>query len=142
MKINKIILDQEFKSKDEVFQFLDQQMQELSIVDAQNTYYNALLEREEQSSTGLVDGFAIPHGKSSKIKDAAIVYIRNNTGIEWNSLDGSLITDIFALAIPDNGQSNHLDTLIAISTQLMDAQICKKLRDTSDINEIEKIFNK
>lgn len=115
-------------------------MLEIGIIEDKGTYLEALLERESQSSTGLVDGFAIPHGKSNNIKDAAVIYIRNQEGIEWNSLDGSLITDIFALAIPLQAQGNHLDTLIAISTQLMDPSICQRLRNASIEEEINEIF--
>lgn len=140
MKINDIILNQEFSTQQEVFDFLGKKMEELGVVNQADDYVQALKNREEQSTTGLVDGFAIPHGKSSLIQDAAIVYIRNRQGIEWNSLDGSLITDIFALAIPENSDSNHLDSLIAISTQLMDSDVCQKLRDTQDVDMIRGIF--
>lgn len=140
MKLDKIYLDQNFGSKEEVFNFLNDVMMEIGIVDDGNTYIEALKTREAQSSTGLVDGFAIPHGKSENIKDAAVIYIRNQNGIEWGSLDGSLITDIFALAIPDGNNGDHLDTLIAISTQLMNPDICQRLRNASSPDEITSIF--
>lgn len=140
MKIDKIYLNQNFTTQEEVFRFLSEELKQIGIVDESETYFKALNKREAESTTGLVDGFAIPHGKSEDIKDAAIIYIRNQQGIEWNSLDGSLITDIFALAIPAKGDSNHLDSLIAISTQLMDSKICAKLRATQDENEISAIF--
>lgn len=140
MKIDKIYLNQSFQSQEEVFSFLDSVMLEIGIIENKGTYLEALHERESQSTTGLVDGFAIPHGKSNNIKDAAVIYIRNQEGIEWNSLDGSAITDIFALAIPLQAQGNHLDTLIAISTQLMDPSICQRLRNASLEEEINEIF--
>ncbi len=140
MKIDKIFLDLTFNSKDEVFHFLSEQMKESGIVEQTQDYYDALLKREAESTTGLVDGFAIPHGKSTNIKDAAIIYIRNTKGIDWNSLDGSLVTDIFALAIPENGAANHLDTLIAISTKLMDQEVCRQLRKAENEEQVKSIF--
>lgn len=140
MKINQIYLNQNLDTQEEVFEFLSQAMCELKIVDNPMAYLNALHERESQSSTGLVDGFAIPHGKSNEIKQAAVIYLRNSKGIEWKSLDGSLITDIFALAIPSFSESEQLDTLIALSTQLMDPEVCQRLRLTEDEEEILNIF--
>lgn len=138
MKINKIILDQNLNNQEEMFEFLSEQMEELGIVEDRKDYLKALHVREEESTTGLVDGFAIPHGKSSHIKESAIIYVRNKKGIEWNSLDGSLITDIFSLAIPESG--NHLDDLIAISSSLMNPDVCLKLRQTNSEDEIKDIF--
>lgn len=140
MNINKIFLDQTFTTQDEVFQFLSKEMKTLGIVDEEQVYLDAVRHREEESTTGLVNGFAIPHGKSAGIKDAAVLYIRNQNGIEWNSLDGSLITDIFALAIPESAVQGHLDTLISISTKLMDDELCNQLRSCEDEAEIEAIF--
>lgn len=140
MNIDRIFLAQEFNNKDEVFQFLAKQLQELGIVADSKMYIDALYEREAQGSTGLVDGFAIPHGKSENINDAAIIYIRNQKALEWESLDGNPITDIFALAIPENGNHNHLDSLIAISTKLMDPNVCQQLRASQNEEEIKNIF--
>lgn len=141
MNINKVYLDKEFTTKEEVFQFLAEQMQSLGIVDNPDCYVSAVQEREKEGTTGLVNGFAIPHGKSKDIKEAAVLYVRNRNGIEWDSLDGSLITDIFALAIPETATQHHLDSLIAISTNLMDDAICNSLRATQDEDAIRAIFD-
>lgn len=140
MNINKIYLDQTFTTQEEVFEFLSKEMKALGIVDEEQIYLDAVRRREGESTTGLVNGFAIPHGKSAGIKDAAVLYIRNQSGIEWNSLDGSLITDIFALAIPEHAGQEHLDTLIAISTKLMDDELCVQLRCSDHEAAIEAIF--
>lgn len=140
MKINKIFLNQEFKTKDDVFNFLGKVAQEIGIVDDKEDYLKALEEREAQISTGLVNGFALPHGKSEFIKRPAVIYIKNQTGIEWGSLDESLTTDIFALAIPTLGDSSHLDVLIKISTQLVDEEVCEKLKQCENEKEIQNLF--
>lgn len=139
MKINKVILNQNLKSQTEVFKFVADALLEDGLIDDANKYVASLEEREQQGTTGMIDGIAIPHGKSEAVKDSAVVYIRNNTGIEWNSLDGSLITDIFALAIPAEGEA-HLDSLIAISTNLMEPEQCAKLRSLDDEEAIKNIF--
>lgn len=140
MKIDKIFLDKDFKTKKEVFLFLGEVLQSIEVVDNKDVYIQAIYEREEVISTGLMNGFALPHGKNQLIKRPAVIYLRNHTGIEWGSLDESLITDIFALAIPTEGATNHLDSLIEISTQLVDDDVCEKLRLSNNEEEIQRIF--
>lgn len=70
----------------------------------------------------------------------AVVYVRNKTGVEWETLDDTLVTDIFALAIPQDGSDEHLDNLIAISTSLMDEEICERLRAAGNEEEVREIF--
>ncbi len=140
MNIEKIFLNQQFQNQKEVFQFLGTEMKMLAVVSDEKKFISAVEERESQSTTGLVNGFAIPHGKSSSIEKAMVIYIRNEQGIEWNSLDGSLVTDIFALAIPEAASEEHLNTLISISTNLMDDSVCERLRKTNSEDEIRAIF--
>lgn len=139
MEINKIVLDQNLGSQAEAFKVVANAFLEAGIIDDVDAYIAALEKREAEGTTGLIDGFAIPHGKAPTVKDGGVVYVRNNSGIEWNSLDGSPITDIFGLAIPDNGGS-HLDTLVAISTKLMDPEVCASLRAANNEDEINEIF--
>ena len=139
MKINKVVLNQEISSQKEAFTKIAQFFLEEGIIKDVDSYIAALETREAQGTTGLVDGFAIPHGKDASVVSAGVVYIRNKQGIEWNSLDGSLVTDIFALAIPET-DGNHLDTLIAISSNLMEETQCAKLRLLNDEEAIKVIF--
>lgn len=140
MKIDRVVLNTEFSKKEEALSFISGQMEELGVVERKEDFLEALHEREAQGTTGLTDGFAIPHGKALKVKSAAVVYVRNANGIEWETLDESLVTDIFALAIPQDGSDEHLDNLIAISTSLMDEEVCERLRAVENEEEIKAIF--
>lgn len=140
MKIDRVVLNTEFSKKEEALSFISGQMEELGVVERKEDFLEALHEREAQGTTGLTDGFAIPHGKALKVKSAAVVYVRNANGIEWETLDESLVTDIFALAIPQDGSDEHLDNLIAISTSLMDEEVFERLRAVENEEEIKAIF--
>lgn len=140
MKIDRVLLNTEFSKKEEVLSFISSQMEELGVVERKEDFLKALHEREAQGTTGLTDGFAIPHGKAVKVKSAAVVYVRNTNEIQWETLDGSQVKDIFALAIPQDGSDEHLDNLIAISTSLMDEDVCARLRETESEEEIKAIF--
>lgn len=140
MKLDRVLLNTECSNKEEVLLYISTQMEELGIVDKREDFLKALHERESQGMTGLTDGFAIPHGKDAMVKAAAVVYVRNRAGVEWETLDGTKVTDIFALAIPQDGSDEHLDNLIAISTSLMDEDVCTKLRAAGNEEEVRKIF--
>lgn len=140
MKIDRVLLNTEFSKKEEVLSFISSQMEELGVVERKEDFLEALHEREAQGTTGLTDGFAIPHGKAVKVKSAAVVYVRNTNEIQWETLDGSQVKDIFALAIPQDGSDEHLDNLIAISTSLMDEDVCARLRETESEEEVKAIF--
>ena len=140
MRLNRVVLDTTFSDKEEALEFISLQMEELGIVEKKEHFLEALKERESLGATGLTDGFAIPHGKDARIRDAAVVYVRNAGGIAWETLDDSLVTDMFALAIPEDGSNAHLDDLIAISTSLMDEEVCEKLRAAKNEDEVKNIF--
>lgn len=140
MKLDRVLLNTELETKEEVLSYISAQMEEIGIVDRREDFLEALHERETQGMTGLTDGFAIPHGKDARVKAAAVVYVRNKTGVEWETLDETLVTDIFALAIPQDGSNEHLDNLIAISTSLMDEEICERLRAAGNEEEVRGIF--
>lgn len=140
MKIDRVLLNTEFSKKEEVLSFISSQMEELGVVERKEDFLEALHEREAQGTTGLTDGFAIPHGKAVKVKSAAVVYVRNTNEIQWETLDGSQVKDIFALAIPQDGSDEHLDNLIAISTSLMDEEVCARLREAESEEEVKAIF--
>lgn len=139
MKINKVLLNQNIQNKDDAFFKIAQLLKDENIIESEKEFIKALEDREDESTTGLIDGFAIPHGISTTVKASAVIYIRNTEGIEWESLDGSLVTDIIALAI-SKGENSHLDDLVEISTKLMDGSKREGLRHLENENEIINFF--
>lgn len=78
IKTNKVFMNKNFTTQDEVMNFLADQSIVLSISEDRDAVYEKLMEREEESTTGMMDGFAIPHAKDASIKDADIVIVRLN----------------------------------------------------------------
>lgn len=80
-----------------------------------------LFQREAQTSTGMIDGFAIPHTQNEAVKSPSVIILRNSSEIEWETLDGSNVTFILAILIPKQADDNlHLTILSALSRKLMD----------------------
>lgn len=92
-------------------------------------YIKEVIKREKLSSTGIGFGIGIPHGKSSAVKVASLVFGRINQGIEWQSLDGDPVNIVFLIAVPEKSPNQHLRILASLSRKLMDQEFRKQLRE-------------
>jgi len=140
-----IILSSTVKTKNDAFKEVAKLAVLNKVVDNENDFYEALQEREKEGSTGFEDGFAIPHGKSPKIKKAAVFFIKYKNSIEWNSLDKKPVKVAIVLAIPENNtESKHIETLSEIATKLLDEEIRSTLKKSTITKKviIEKLFPK
>ena len=139
---NTIFFNRELNSQDEVFHFLSKKAIELGIATSQEAVYKGFIEREQQGTTGMMDGFAIPHTKSNKILTPSIIIVRLEKSVDWNSMDGKPTSFIISLLIPDNeAGTTHLKILASIARMLMKANIKKSLLSANSEQEIENILN-
>ena len=139
---DKIFLNQSFVSQEEVFQFLAKQTEALSISSDAKPVYQRLVERENEGTTGMMDGFAIPHAKDQSIGEPSILIVTLEQGIEWNSLDGQLINFVIALFIPDSeAGTTHLKLLSAVARLLMRNEVTEQLKAAKSKTEIATLLN-
>lgn len=90
-------------------------------VRADGDFKQAILDREQESSTGIGMNIAIPHGKSDAVLKPSVVFGIQQDGVDWKSLDGSEAKLIFMIAVPRNSKQNaHLKVLQMLSRKLMD----------------------
>lgn len=107
-----------------------------------NTYIEAVLKREEEYSTGIGMGVAIPHGKSSAVKEAALVIAKSENGIDFSSMDGELANLIFLIAVPEHANDLHLKILSELSRQLMHEEMRNSLISAKKPSEIIEVLKK
>lgn len=100
----------------------------------------AVLKREEEFSTGIGMGIAIPHGKSKAVKEASIAFGRSAEGIEYESMDDKPSHLFFLIAVPEESSDLHLRALSEISRKLMHADIREALLKCNSFEEFIKIF--
>lgn len=105
-------------------------------------FKKAILAREAQSSTGLEEGIAIPHGKSKAVKKPTIAFGRSLDGIDYESLDGEPSKLFFMIAAPENATDSHIETLSKLSTLLLDDNIIEELLNASSKDEVINILTK
>jgi len=105
-------------------------------------YKKAILDREALSTTGIGDGIAIPHGKTSAVKKAALAAAISKNGVDYDSLDGAPAKLFFMIAVPNNNDNLHLEVLARLSTILMDENFRTNLINCTDKNEFLTLINK
>ncbi|MCI1577710.1 MAG: fructose-specific PTS transporter subunit EIIC [Clostridium beijerinckii] len=105
-------------------------------------YKKAILAREELSTTGIGDGIAIPHGKTSAVKKASLAAAICKKGVDYDALDAQPAHLFFMIAVPDNNDNLHLEVLARLSTILMDEAFRTSLIDCSDKEEFLRLIDK
>lgn len=104
-------------------------------------YRAALDKREEQSTTGIGDGVAIPHSKTPAVKEAAIAFGRSKEGVDFQSLDGQPAHLFFMIAATDGANATHLEALSTLSTFLIKPDFREKLMNVATPEEIVAAFD-
>ncbi len=135
LTINKgdVFVNQQMSSKEEALRFIADKMQENNYVSAD--YFDALMAREEQVSTYLLNGVAIPHGikeAKSLVAKTGLIIVQFPQGVLWQE-SGELV--YLAVGIAANGDE-HLDVLAKLTTIVMDENLAYKLGKNADIHEI------
>ena len=82
------------------FSLFSKKSTELEVAQDAQEVFDKLNEREQEGTTGMMNGFAIPHAKAT-IQQAAIIIVTLDQGVEWQSLDNQLTEFVIALFIPD-----------------------------------------
>lgn len=115
-----IILNLAATTKQEVLDELASQLDRAGKLSDKRAFTAAILERESQSTTGIGDGIAIPHAKSSAVKSPAIAFGRAADGLDFESLDGQPANLFFMIAASEGANDDHLEALSRLATFLMD----------------------
>lgn len=101
----------------------------------------AVLEREKLSTTGIGEGIAIPHGKSSEVKKVTLAAMVVKDGVEYESLDGNPAELFFMIAAPEGEANAHLELLARLSQMLMDANFKERLLNSKTPEELISIID-
>ncbi|OZQ62610.1 PTS mannose transporter subunit IIABC [Paenibacillus sp. VTT E-133280] len=123
-----INLDLNGDTKDAIINEMIGALDRAGAVSSTIDFKEAILAREEESSTGIGLNIAIPHGKSDAVLKPSIVFGIKQNGVDWNSLDGSEAKLIFMIAVPRSSKGNaHLKVLQILSRKLMDDDFREEL---------------
>jgi len=105
-------------------------------------FMEAVLRREDQGTTGIGDGIAIPHAKSGAVKEAAIAFGKSEKGVDFASLDGKPVHLIFMIAAPEGADNQHLEALSRLSELLMKKEVREGLMKASSPDEVLEVIGR
>ena len=132
---NAIQLNGVANSKQEVIDKLIDLMQNNGNINNKEEYRNVVMKREEEGTTGIGEGIAIPHGKSDAVSRPGLSAMVVPNGVEFNSLDGQPAKLLFLIAAPDSKDNIHLEVLSRLSALLMDTEFRSALLNAKTPNE-------
>ncbi|MBU0279061.1 fructose-specific PTS transporter subunit EIIC [Gemella sp. zg-1178] len=128
--------------KKEALDKLTTMLVEKNVIASKDSFLQALLEREAQSTTGVGEAIAIPHAKSDDFKEATVIYAKSDAGVEWESFDGLAAKHIFMICAPSGGADEHLKALSTLSMALMDSDVKAGLEKATKAEDVKEVFEK
>lgn len=135
-----IRLDASPKSKNEAIEQIVELMAKSDKINDVNKYKAAVFAREEEITTGVGNGIAIPHGQSDAVNKAGLAAMVIKDGVDYNSIDGKDVHLMFLIAAPMG--TEHLDVLSKLSVLLMDEEFVANLQKASSVEEFLSIVDK
>jgi PTS system fructose-specific IIC component len=136
-----ITLDLKSTSKADVIPELVDVLDKAGKLIDKEEYKRAIFAREQQSTTGIGDGIAIPHAKTNAVKYPAIVFGRSKSGVEYEALDGQPSFLFFMIAATEGANNTHLEALSKLSTILMKQEAREQLLSAVTADEILAIID-
>lgn len=104
-------------------------------------YKKQVFAREEESTTGIGEGIAIPHGKCDAVTKPGLAAMVIPGGVDFESLDDEPVTLLFLIAAPNTKDNVHLDVLSKLSVMLMDEEFTARLRAAKSVDEFMRIID-
>lgn len=143
VKVENVFVAEDFASRDEALSFVSNQAVKAGIADDADAVMNAFLAREAEGTTGMMEGFAIPHAKSDAITEAAVIVVKDDSGVTgWDTMDGAPVNVAIALLIPGaQSGTTHLKILSKVAEALMDEGFRATVKGSTDAAEIAKTIN-
>ena len=143
VKASNVLCDQTVENRDAALALISERAVEAGIAEDSAALYAAFLKREAEGTTGMVEGFAIPHAKSDTVKTAQVMVLKSSEGIaSWETMDESPVTCAIALLVPESeAGTSHLQILSKVATALTDEAFRAAVKSTDDPAAIVKLIN-
>ncbi|HDR7891163.1 TPA: PTS fructose transporter subunit IIABC [Bacillus toyonensis] len=150
MKINKLtditnleLIETDLKgeTRDDIIDEMIQKLKHVGALHSVTEFKQAIMNREQESTTGIGINIAIPHGKSDAVRKPSVVFGIKQSGVDWKSLDGTEAKLIFMIAVPKENEGNqHLKILQMLSRKLMNDSYRERLLSVQTKEEAYKLL--
>ena len=148
MKISNLLckatinLDLKVENKNDVIDQLVELLDFAGKLNNKEKFKEEILKRENLSSTGIGEGIAIPHGKTSAVKEASLALGIVKNGVDYDSLDGEPVHIVFMIAAGESANADHLETLSKLSVLLMNPEFKSALLSLKTPAEVLDLIDK
>lgn len=142
LDVKSISLNAAPKSKKEALDTLVDLMVKRGNINDVEGYRKLVYAREEESTTGIGEGIAIPHGKGAAVDKPGLAAMVVKGGVDFESLDDEPATLLFLIAAPNTEDNVHLDVLSKLSMMMMDSEFTESLRNAASPEDFLKIIDK
>ena len=112
------------------------------IVNDGDAFIKSIWDRENESTTGIGGGIAMPHARNKSINKARVLFAKSKEGIDYNSLDGQPVHLFFMITAPAGADNTHLQALAKLSGLLIDPDLVEKLKATKTPEEVIDLFER
>ncbi|MGH0599863.1 fructose-specific PTS transporter subunit EIIC [Bacillus mycoides] len=129
------------ETRDDIIDEMIQKLKHVGALHSVTEFKQAIMNREQESTTGIGINIAIPHGKSDAVRKPSVVFGIKQSGVDWKSLDGTEAKLIFMIAVPKENEGNqHLKILQMLSRKLMDDSYRERLLSVQTKEEAYKLL--
>jgi len=142
LKKELMIMDLKSSTKMEAIDEMVAKLKEKNIISDEIVFKDLILKREEKSSTGLGEGIAMPHAKTSVVNTPAVLFARSNKGIDYDALDGEPVYIFFMIAASEGAHDLHIDTLAKLSKMLLNDDFTQGLKTCGTPDEVYALVDK
>ncbi|MDN2453666.1 fructose-specific PTS transporter subunit EIIC [Lactobacillus sp. UCMA15818] len=128
------------KNQQEALHYLAEKAGERGISNSTESVFQKYIKREEEGSTGMENGIAIPHAQDSAIRSSSMIILKLKTPVEWNTFDGKPVDLIISFLIPEQDKGAHLHYLSSTAKLLTHQDFVTKLKNSRNSDEIINLF--
>ena len=142
LKKDLMIMDLKASTKMEAIDEMVAKLKEKNIISDEAAFKNLILKREERSSTGLGEGIAMPHAKTSVVNTPSVLFARSNKGIDYDALDDEPVYIFFMIAASEGAHDLHIETLAKLSKMLLNDDFTQGLKTCDTPDEVYALVDK
>lgn len=141
-KATNVFVNQSKNSREDLLSLIAEKAVELGVATNAETLYDDFVAREEMGETGMTDGFAVPHAKSSAVTEASVIVVKNDHPVSWPSFDDKPVDIAIALLVPSSeAGTTHIKLLSKTAVLLMKDDFKNLLRGSDDPQAIADAIN-
>ncbi|MCI5725089.1 fructose-specific PTS transporter subunit EIIC [Fusobacterium sp.] len=142
LKKELMIMDLKATSKLEAINEMVKKLKDEGIISDEEMFKDFILKREEKGTTGLGDGIAMPHAKTTAVKIPAVLFAKSKTGVDYEALDGEPVHIFFMIAATEGAHDSHIETLAKLSKMLINDEFVKELMTCENPDKVHELVDK